>query len=285
MSYLSVLRKVFPFFFLRNFLRIFHPALLDDLMDGTRATYMCGPTIPYDSSVRTDFFDVGARIYAWPSRGGVIVLDDAESIDFEFLGLDPLNPPPSRLEDQAAEEAFCQRLLLLGAKWWDSEARYSIVSAFETGAFVDRRVDDAFYLDNQAPPTMSEKRLIKVGWPSTGGLWVSEFDTAWAGLDEEDNEVPHDEELGRLKMARTMDERCRLLRDRFRAKYFDKVEDYVGYGFLNSWDSKDTGEIGPLLQPAETFDLWRSTYYMTHDPQSSSEERPLSVKAQSLSSL
>ena len=75
-----------------------------------------GPTCPYNSSVRTNFTDIHARIYAWPSRGGVIVLYTAEAIDFEFLGLNPLNPPLERLDNQAAEDAFCQRLLLLGAK-------------------------------------------------------------------------------------------------------------------------------------------------------------------------
>jgi hypothetical protein len=84
-----------------------------------------GITCPYDSTVRAKFTDDDIRIYAWPSRGGVIILDDAEAIDFEFLGLNPLDPPVERLDDQAAEDAFCQRLLLLGAKWWDSEARYS----------------------------------------------------------------------------------------------------------------------------------------------------------------
>jgi hypothetical protein len=57
-----------------------------------------GPGYPYDSSVRTGFTDTDARIYAWPSRGGVIVLETAEAIDFEFLGLNPLNPLQERLE-------------------------------------------------------------------------------------------------------------------------------------------------------------------------------------------
>jgi hypothetical protein len=63
---------------------------------------------------------------------------------------------------------------------------------------------------------MCEKRLIKVGWPSTGGgVWIAEFDTTWAGADEEDNLVPWDGDIGRLRMARTMDERCTILVDRF----------------------------------------------------------------------
>ena len=74
------------------------------------------PTYPYDPTVRTTFTDIDARISAWPSHGGVIILDSAEAMDFEFLGLNPLDPPLRRLDDQAAEDKFFQQLLLLGAK-------------------------------------------------------------------------------------------------------------------------------------------------------------------------
>ena len=120
----------------------------------------------------------------------MIVLDTAEAVDFEFLGLNPLEPPLQRLDNLAAEDAFCQRLLLFGAEWWDSEARYSIISNLEAGAAAESRVDRAFDVDKQPPPTMREKCLIKVGWPSTGGLWVAELDMMWAGVDEENNLVP-----------------------------------------------------------------------------------------------
>lgn len=175
----------------------------------------CGPSYPYNSSQRVRFTDDRARILAWPSRGGVIVLDEAEAMDFEFLGLDPLDPPMKRLPDDSEEDVFCQRLLLLGAKWWDSEARFTKVLEIESGAAPNHRVNGAFIINKQPPPTMREKRLIKVGWPSTGGVWISEFDTTWAGVDEEDNLLDWDEDLGRLRMARTMDERCNMLRDRF----------------------------------------------------------------------
>lgn len=146
----------------------------------------------------------------------MIVLDTAEAIDFEFLDLNPLDPPLERLDNEADEDAFCQRLLLLGAKWWDSEARHSIILSLETGAAGNRR---ACVVDKQPPPTLREKRLIKVRWPSTGEFWVAEFDTTWAGVDEEDNLVLWDEDIGRLRMARTMDERCAMLRDRFEATF------------------------------------------------------------------
>lgn len=220
-----------------------------------------GPAYPYNPSIRTTFTDTTTSISAWPSLGGVIILDDAEAIDFEFLGLNPLDPPLTRLDDQVAEDGFCQRLLLLGAKWWDSEARYSIVSAMEVGAVANQRVDSAFYLDKQPAPTMREKRLLKVGWPSSGGLWVAEFDTAWAGVDEEDNLVPWDEELGRLRMARTMDERCAVLRDRFGARFYGDLKGYEGFGFFNCWGLKEKGEVGPLLRVDEMREVYWKAYY------------------------
>jgi hypothetical protein len=118
-------------------------------------------------------------------------------------------------------------------------------------------VDRSFSLGNEPPPTMREKRFVKVGWPSTGGLWVAEFDTTFAGVDEEDNLLPDDLGAARLQMARTMDERCTILRDRFKATFYEHLKDYKGLAFLNSWETKETGEVGPLLQPDETIRLWR----------------------------
>ncbi|KAL8693627.1 MAG: hypothetical protein Q9218_001585 [Villophora microphyllina] len=226
-------------------------------MDSPRKRLACGPAYPYNSRLRTTFSVNGADIYAWPSRGGVIIPEDAEAVDFDFLGFDPLNPPMERLDNQSAEDAFCQRLLLLGAKWWDSQARYSIVSEIRDRAQgkgnPPRR---AFKLEKQPPPTMREKRIIKAGWPSTGGVWVSEFETTWAGVDEEEDLLDWDEELRRLRMARTMDERCDMLRERFRGRFYADLKDYRGYGFFNAWEEKELGEVGPLLYPNETREIW-----------------------------
>lgn len=98
-------------------------------------TSRCGIDSPLNPSVRCNFNDTGVDIYAWPSRGGVIILGNAEAIDLEFLELNPLDPPAERLDDQTAEDEFCKRLLLLGAKWWDSELRYLVVSQVEAGMF------------------------------------------------------------------------------------------------------------------------------------------------------
>jgi hypothetical protein len=69
----------------------------------------------------------------------MIALENAHAIDFEFLGLNPLSPRMHRLQDDNAEYTFCQRLLLTGAKWWDSEARRSFAVALEVGG-IDRGV-------------------------------------------------------------------------------------------------------------------------------------------------
>ena len=98
-----------------------------------------GKRWPYDSAVRAKFSDSDAQIYAWPSRGSVIVLNSAEAMDFEFLGIDPLDPPVEHLDNQVTEDAFCQRLLLTGIKWWDGEARYLVVAQLEVSVMGDTR--------------------------------------------------------------------------------------------------------------------------------------------------
>ena len=230
-------------------------------LESPRKQYTCGPGRIYGSDNCTIFTDTEAHIYAWPLKGGVIILNSAGAIDFEFLALNPLDPPTVRLPDQADEDEFCQRLLLLGAKWWDSEARYDIVNSIEAKATGMSTSDLVFKIENEPEPTMREKRLVKVAWPSTGGAWIADFDTTWAGVDEEDRLLPDDVEMGQLKMARTMDERSALLRDRFEARFYADVKDFEGYAFFNCWDIKTGGEVGPLLLPHEAHELWISRLY------------------------
>ncbi len=81
---------------------------------------------------------------------------------------------------------------------------------------------------------------MSVAWPTTGGLWVAEFDNTLWGIIEDDNLLPS--ESARLKLARTMDERSQVLRNYFRPKYYNDVREYEGYAFLNSWEEKEAGE-------------------------------------------
>ncbi|KAF1983288.1 hypothetical protein K402DRAFT_406976 [Aulographum hederae CBS 113979] len=190
-----------------------------------------------DRTKRTVIQRLEIYLFAWPSRGGVIILDCAEAVDLEFLGLDTFNPPEKRLDDQAAEDAFCQRLLLLGAKWWCSERRAQFLKAAEE---MDPAAIEALGEEREAAPTMRERRWVCVGWPSSEeGFWVSEFDTTLWEVEEEDNVVPDD--TARLRLARTMDERCEMLEKHFKGRFYRDVGEYEGFAFLNSWAEKEAG--------------------------------------------
>jgi hypothetical protein len=189
-------------------------------------------------------------IYAWPSRGGVIIHDHAEAIDFEFLDLDPLDPPRDRCVNQEDEDKFCQRLLGLGAIWYDSESRFSFLSQLkyeeESGSSwipAHCKIEDG----KQMEPTSREKAFVYVGWHSTGGLWVKEWTTNLYIAEGPDEDYLPDE-MTRLKLCRTMDERCEVLKKRFEARWYAELRDYERdrTGFLNAWSWKKTGEVGPL---------------------------------------
>jgi hypothetical protein len=203
------------------------------------------PRRQVDLTKRTTIHDTGVFIWGWPSRGGVIILDNATVVDMEFLKLDRLNPPTKKLESQVDEDAFCQRLLLLGAKWLDSEARSFLLDEVRE-INPNPTLINKLEMEEEPWPTIRERRWVSVGWPTTGGLWVAEFDTNICdGPAEEDNQVPGD--TARLILARTMDEKCKILREHFSATFYQDVRQYQGYAFINSWDEKVTGEVGPSV--------------------------------------
>lgn len=202
----------------------------------------CVQLLPfYDPTVRTELTFDTITLYGWPSRGGIIVLLNVTAVDFDFLGLDPLDPPLRRPRDQDAEDAFCRRLLLLGAKWWDSEARYHFLVT------LDSQARDALDEDRAPHPTPRERRWVKVGWPSEprGGVWVAEFDSDMYGIEEEEDLVPED--AARVMLARNMDERCEVLRT-IGGRFFASLEEYEGHAFLKAWEEKVEGEVGPLVK-------------------------------------
>lgn len=64
-------------------------------------------------------------------------------------------------------------------------------------------------------------------------------------MDEEDNLLPENEGAAWLR-TRTMDERCVILRDQFKATFYEYVKHYKGHAFLKSWEMKEAGGVGPL---------------------------------------
>ncbi|KAH7007397.1 hypothetical protein EDB80DRAFT_880902 [Ilyonectria destructans] len=88
---------------------------------------------PFRATRRIGYGEDIAALWGWPSRGGKIVLERATGVDCEFLGLNPVQTQLWRDPDQDAEDRFCERLLLLGAKWFDSEERYGDVWTMQEG--------------------------------------------------------------------------------------------------------------------------------------------------------
>jgi hypothetical protein len=103
------------------------------------------PTCPIPSMHRVVFLCNTVSVWAWPSRGGLIVLECVTPVDLDFLGLDLIRLRLERDPDQDAEDRLCQQLLRLGAKWFDSPERYQ----FASGVFEEdeRCVDDLVIQD------------------------------------------------------------------------------------------------------------------------------------------
>lgn len=193
---------------------------------------------------RTVYCDNKIKVYGWPSRGGLVVLDRVTLVDFDFLGFDTVSPPLKRDRDQDAEDEVCKRLLLLGATWFDSQDRYDIVAAVEDDF-------DPLILkikSGEAPaPTKTERRWVEVGYPSEsqgGGLWVAEYDNPVFGPPWQGPPIPGEDV--HLLLARNMEEKCEILRQ-LGARFLEKLEDYDGAGCLRAWEEKETGEVGPLV--------------------------------------
>ena len=151
--------------------------------------------------------------------------------------------------DEDEEDAFCQCLLLLGAKWWDNEKRYQFIDHFAAG--IQPFVEDVEE-GRVAEPTLRERRWMKVGWEQAaanssaggGGFWILDCDTNWMGIIEEDNLVPAD--AAKVRLAKTMEERCEILKG-MGARFYAGLEDYESEStFLRAWEWKWEGEIGHL---------------------------------------
>jgi hypothetical protein len=157
------------------------------------------------------------------------VFEAASPADFDFLQLNRIDPPMQRYETPEDEDSFCQKLLLLGAKWWDSVARWTLLTSEDTDIHA---LDDS----DEPLPTLRERYWVSVVWPSTGGLVVSEWDTNMYGVGLRAELVPTD--ISRLLLCTNMDEKADLLKSRFQSRPWDTVADCKGNSFIGSWISK-----------------------------------------------
>lgn len=142
------------------------------------------PTTSYDATKRTQFGNAGVAVFGWPSSGGVLVKGPADLVDLQFLGVERLRAS-KRSKNPSEEDAFCENMRKIGAKWWESEEEYFSV------------------LLGERERTKMEERELVMGWPSSGGIWVLRY--------ERQRDIPKD--FGRLHMAMNMDERSEVIQE------------------------------------------------------------------------
>lgn len=193
-------------------------------------------------SMRTLLSNDTVTLQGWPSRGGIIVLENATPPYFDFLHLDPLNPPLRRNADQEAEDGLCRALLRLGATWWDSEARRTLVRDLEHG---DEETHQAVDADESLAPTRRERGWVRVAWPphTPGALCVLACEKIIMG--RAGGEKLRPKHHGLVLLARTMDERCTVLQ-RLGGMMYASIDEYEGPTFVKAWEENHQGERGSL---------------------------------------
>lgn len=127
-------------------------------------------------------------------------------------------------------------LLLLGTKWWDSEARYRFVAG--VGARIQPAIEEV-ESRREEEAVLREKRWVRIRWEEVavsdaGGWgvgyrncvsWVLGCDINMHGVLEEGNIVPAD--AGRVSLARSIDEQYKILK-KMGAQIFGGLEEYEG---------------------------------------------------------
>ncbi|KAF2661071.1 hypothetical protein K491DRAFT_774352 [Lophiostoma macrostomum CBS 122681] len=198
---------------------------------------------------RTALYPESISIWAWPSPGGLIVLEHATALDFEAVGLDRINLQLFRDEDQDREDELARRLLLLGARWFGSEERYHFIQYV---AEDDEKAITQIETNEEPPTTALERRWVSVAWANgtnvNDGLWVLEFEIMMYGWQERHNHVPGD--VGKVSLAKTMEEKCQILRS-MGAKFYSTLAAYDGVACLHMWEVKTRGMMDVGQQTSE----------------------------------
>ncbi|KAK1840541.1 hypothetical protein CCHR01_16834 [Colletotrichum chrysophilum] len=125
--------------------------------------------------------DPGAKVIGLLADGGILVLRNCDAVELAFLQLDRLEPT-LRPIDRMLEDAHCKRMRVLGAKCWKNDEAFAVHEAFE---------GDKSYRED----------VLIAGYPAAGGVWVLQAKPAAAAQAG----------VGRIKNARDMEERCRLI--------------------------------------------------------------------------
>ena len=202
-----------------------------------------GPPPPPPPTERVRLLEgiISVSIWGWPSRGGLIVLERAGPIEFDHLGLDRFQLTLDRSSKQDEEDEFCQKLLHLGARWFDSRERYYFISDI---ADDDEAAFESIVRGEEPYPSKKECRWASVGIEEEG-FWVLEYDQVFNGGIEKQNLLPGS--ACQICLARTMEEKCEMLKQ-MGATFYKSITDYHGSACINDWQTRVRGEFGPLVR-------------------------------------
>lgn len=168
---------------------------------------------------RLDISNLGGtnEVLCWPSVGGILVARSLTAVELDFLSLSRFSPTP-RSYNVTEEDAFCQRLRLLGAHWYSSYTDYEFA-----------------HLYRLRQPTPDETQILHIGWPATSGVWVM----------RQENEFDQWDGVFRMRNAYTMEERCKAL-EMSGATFYENPEEckYVK-PLLEGFGNKESENIAP----------------------------------------
>lgn len=127
-----------------------------------------------------------ATIYAWPSTGGRLELQDPGAFELEYLGIDQPLVETNCSADLAEEDDFVRKVRLLGG-------------VFYPYAYLERRW--------RSPHDGNADIYTWLGWPEDevhqGGVWMLTMEQTRTEMSSR--------QIGRIKLARTMQERCQAI--------------------------------------------------------------------------
>ncbi|EHK41988.1 hypothetical protein TRIATDRAFT_312517 [Trichoderma atroviride IMI 206040] len=130
----------------------------------------------------------GSILMCWPSKGGIYRLSNVHNVQRQFLGFDRRVAKILRPEASAdAEDAFCNQLRKLGARWWKSESPY----------------DYEFFVDQYTGRPAQDKSALYIGWPASGGVWALSMDF-WDAAEKG---------YGVIYNSLTMEEQCEMIEE------------------------------------------------------------------------
>ncbi|TVY47225.1 hypothetical protein LOCC1_G002412 [Lachnellula occidentalis] len=127
------------------------------------------------------------KVACWQDDG--VWIKELTPVEMSSLGVGRFQDTERALE-QADEDAFCMRLRMHGASFWELPPHWP------------EHVNWCEAIDSCVKPT--KKVSLEVGFPASGGVWLLDKSQGWDGL--------YPKSLG-LRNALTMDERCEVIKD------------------------------------------------------------------------